>query len=58
MVKDDGNLVVLKVLVLVKVIKDVDMKVMLLEEYVVWMKVEKDLLMYVEYIGEIKDIVY
>lgn len=58
LVKDDGNSASSKALVLVKAIKDVDMKAMSSEEHSAWMKVEKDLLMHAEHIGETKDIAH
>ena len=58
LVKDDGNSASSKALVLVKAIKDVDMKAMSSEEHAAWMKVEKDLLMHAEHIGETKDIAH
>lgn len=58
LVKDDGTLASSKALALAKAIKDVDMKSMSSEEHSAWMKVEKDLLMHAEHIGETKDIAH
>lgn len=58
LVKDDGNSASSKALALVKEIRNVDMKSMSSEEHAVWMKVEKDLLMHAEHIGETKDIAH
>ncbi len=58
LVKDDGNNASSKAIMLVKTIKDVDMKSMSSEEHSAWMKVEKDLLMHAEHIGETKDIAH
>lgn len=58
LVKDDGTTASSKALVLAKAIKEVDMKSMSSEEHSAWMKVEKDLLMHAEHIGETKDIAH
>lgn len=58
LVKDDGNAASSKALALVKAIKEVDMKAMSSEEHSAWMKVEADLLMHAEHIGETKDIAH
>lgn len=58
LVKDDGTAASSKALALAKAIKEVDMKAMSSEEHAAWMKVEKDLLMHAEHIGETKDIAH
>jgi hypothetical protein len=58
LVKDDGTAASLKALALAKAIKNTDMKSMSAEEHTAWMKVEKNLLMHAEHIGETKDIAH
>lgn len=58
LVKDDGTTASSKALALTTAIKGVDMKSMSSEEHSAWMKVEKDLLMHAEHIGETKDIAH
>lgn len=58
LVKDDGTTASAKAVALVKAIKEVDMKSMASDEHAAWMKVEKDLLMHAEHIGETKDIAH
>lgn len=58
LVKDDGTTASDKAVALVKAIKEVDMKSMASDEHASWMKVEKDLLMHAEHIGETKDIAH
>ena len=58
LVKDDGATASAKAVELVKAIKAVDMKSMSSEEHAAWMKVEKDLLMHAEHIGETKDLAH
>lgn len=58
LVKDDAITASSKALSMAKAIKEVDMKSMSSEEHAAWMKVEKDLLMHAEHIGETKDIAH
>lgn len=58
LVKDDAVAASSKALSLAKAIKEVDMKSMSPEEHTAWMKVEKDLMMHAEHIGETKDIAH